>query len=1753
MRDIPSGKTYRVNLSSAPANNQATGFSSTNSPSAWISGDGQHVAFVEDATNLVAGDTNESRDVFVRDLDAANSASGVTERVSVSTSGAQGYGDTGDTANYISMDGSIIVFHSASNNLVPGDTNGFKDIFVRDRNAGTTTRVNLSATGQQANYGTDDPGSPAISSDGNLIVFRSLATNLSTPPSDCYTVNKDGTGIRTVPLNSSGQLFNPGNFTIARPTDRYVAFVNTADGSNFRGFLVDRSALIVSDAKQQPDNAPVIVSAGVVSTIFTDGFYIQQDGISSPARASGVRVAWTGEAIAGKRYIVTGTMKTTSDGERYVDAIAVDPLTSNWNVSVQPLGMVNKAIGGGDWHYNSGTKAGQMGVTGGVGLNNIGLLVRTTGSMTYIDDHTFTVDDGSGAVVTCVTPPTIVVNPAWQYVAVTGISSIKNTGSAYTRLLNVTGIDPMVSRTSEGITGRWEATSTSGATTGVFGLLLVQHGATVTGNSLGYPITAGQVTGNLFTGTMTTLDNKVYTWSLTIAGDTLAGTCTDVTEGQVFQFAFHRLSPNPISPYVGRPQVLAATCSGSSIDVTWDRPIMGWDYDVLDDSGHSLVTTWDLDTFYDPATKTYRIMLPTSIHFTPGKHYTICLGSDEVFWHDPYGVPAWNNPSDIYRFDYTAPAATDKRGVDGSIVSLQNMVVTAYFDDCFYVETQNRTWGIRVDGPYTVPTSIGVSFTGTPILATTPDGERCIRGATIVPGSPVTPIRPLEMLNKSLGGGNLAYDAPSGAGQMGVTGGVGLNNIGMLVRTTGKCSYVGIHTFAIDDGSGAPITCETPPTMVANPDWRYVAVTGISSIRQTGSTYTRLLKVTGVDPMVSVASQGVTGRWDTNLTSGDPAGDFGMLLTQTQNTVNGTMQGWTITAGQVSGNLLTYTFEVDNSTTVHSELTLSGDTLTGTWTEASGAWVIPVTFQRLSPAPVSPYIGRPQVVSATCDGTSIDVTWDRPINGWDFKIGNLQGDDWADRANFSYNPATNTYHMAMLPTIPLFPGTQYTVSLDSGSSDDWHDPYGAGAWATTANAYSFVFTMPGTPPSDDAAIRAVYASMKTALEAHNSGAVIALMAPDFIHDGTDRDTQQSYMAEGIAHVTAVDYEITNIAITGNTASVTASFTVTFDNQPPISWTEPFIGGGLGMGWMIKEDGAWLIYGDHIRGNVGLSTWRSTDGTYSLRASASGAGLNSVTVQGPSTPVTTMDWDSEWDEFATSIFPSQTPQVGDVYTFYLTYRDGSHETLTDTVKSLVPVSPTLTATFQNNTIAFSWDDISAQVPNAAYYWIHVHGPDRYAWSSPDYSLSTTSATLNEDGSATGTLQPGGTYGCTLFIDDSYGDHAQSYVNVTIPINDEDTIRALFASMKSTVEAHDLSGFMALFSTAFMHAGLDKSQVQADLAPSLNAIQTLDYSITSISITGNKAIVNANMSCTYNDGEEPSYWTEPDPTDNSYGLGWLVKQDNKWLVLGQQSTGVPPSSIEMINIPAGSFFMGNSNVGDDAYYRNNYPNELPQHSVYLSAYSISKYEITRGQYRAFLSDGGYYNPIYWSTEGWGYRGLGSGGSWDSWPAVQDWGTGSFTQTEDSPIACLTYYEAEAFCKWAGGHLPTEAQWEKAARWTGTHPNVYPWGDTWDVQKSNNKLDTIYPGYRSAPVGSYPAGASPSGCQDMCGNEQEWCQDWYGSTYYSVSPASDPQGPATGTNRVLRGGSYYDYSNVLRTAYRWSNGPGWASFVYGFRMAR
>jgi len=239
--------------------------------------------------------------------------------------------------------------------------------------------------------------------------------------------------------------------------------------------------------------------------------------------------------------------------------------------------------------------------------------------------------------------------------------------------------------------------------------------------------------------------------------------------------------------------------------------------------------------------------------------------------------------------------------------------------------------------------------------------------------------------------------------------------------------------------------------------------------------------------------------------------------------------------------------------------------------------------------------------------------------------------------------------------------------------------------------------------------------------------------------------------------------------------------------------------------------------------------------------------------------------------------------------------------------------------------------------------------------------------------------------------------------------------------------------------------------------------------------------------------------------------------------------------MVLIPAGNFNMGSTS---------GQPSEQPVHAVYLDAYYIDKYEVTNGVYKVFMDSGGYNNSAYWTTDGWTWK------TNNSITQPYYWNDSTFgynaTNGPSLPVVGVSWYEVYAYANWAGKRLPTEAEWEKAAR--GTDGRTYPWGEGID----SSKLNYNYSIGLTTVVGSYETGKSPYGCYDMAGNVWEWCADWYDGSYYSSSPTNNPQGPASGANRVLRGGSWSGNVSFCRSAFRfWYSPVGW-SLSYGFRCA-
>ena len=312
-----------------------------------------------------------------------------------------------------------------------------------------------------------------------------------------------------------------------------------------------------------------------------------------------------------------------------------------------------------------------------------------------------------------------------------------------------------------------------------------------------------------------------------------------------------------------------------------------------------------------------------------------------------------------------------------------------------------------------------------------------------------------------------------------------------------------------------------------------------------------------------------------------------------------------------------------------------------------------------------------------------------------------------------------------------------------------------------------------TPTSDEEAILALFAALQSAADAHSITGIMALFSPDYLQGGTDYAQVQANMEQGLAAIQSATAAITNVAINGDTALVTATIIVTYNNgEPPQSMTEPNTSKGISFGWLIKSNGQWLFYGDQQRASVQVTVGTYVDpvnGYFSLQMSAYGPQIATATVNGPNIPPTPLMSDEPPDGgYSANVTPSQTPQVGDAYTFDITYTDGTQCTLTAAVQEVITIAPTLTVTQPaGGGLAFAWTDVSAQAPSDAYYQLIVTDLWGNTIWSRNYPLSTLSGTFNDDGSATAQIQSGETYWCSIQLNDQYGDYAYTCVVVTMP--------------------------------------------------------------------------------------------------------------------------------------------------------------------------------------------------------------------------------------------------------------------------------------------------------------------------------------------------------------------------------------------------
>jgi len=279
----------------------------------------------------------------------------------------------------------------------------------------------------------------------------------------------------------------------------------------------------------------------------------------------------------------------------------------------------------------------------------------------------------------------------------------------------------------------------------------------------------------------------------------------------------------------------------------------------------------------------------------------------------------------------------------------------------------------------------------------------------------------------------------------------------------------------------------------------------------------------------------------------------------------------------------------------------------------------------------------------------------------------------------------------------------------------------------------------------------------------------------------------------------------------------------------------------------------------------------------------------------------------------------------------------------------------------------------------------------------------------------------------------------------------------------------------------------------------------------------------------------------------------------LALGHQRSAISSEIPEdMVMIPAGEFLMGSPDDGVS------YDDERPQRKVFVGSFRIDRHEVTNARYKQFVDTTGQPAPSHQK------------------PKLTLWvHSAPLPGSEQYPVVNVSWEDADAYCRWQGKRLPTEAEWEKAAR--GTDGRRYPWGNDWVFTRANSASywagRTVEfkngeewkafwmtgDGARIAheqglngevltlPVGSFPDGASPYGLVDMAGNVSEWVQDWYEPYSYLNAPLSDPQGPNGQLLKVVRGGSWLKPARNLRTSDRDYGYPADRASGIGFRCAK
>ena len=246
----------------------------------------------------------------------------------------------------------------------------------------------------------------------------------------------------------------------------------------------------------------------------------------------------------------------------------------------------------------------------------------------------------------------------------------------------------------------------------------------------------------------------------------------------------------------------------------------------------------------------------------------------------------------------------------------------------------------------------------------------------------------------------------------------------------------------------------------------------------------------------------------------------------------------------------------------------------------------------------------------------------------------------------------------------------------------------------------------------------------------------------------------------------------------------------------------------------------------------------------------------------------------------------------------------------------------------------------------------------------------------------------------------------------------------------------------------------------------------------------------------------------PTETPAPTGTALPTRTPWPT--KAPTSAPADDPAMVYVPGGSFTFGSMDK----------PEESPRQQVEIDGFNIDKYPVTNADYQAYVDDTGAEAPRHWEDG-----------------AIA-------TGKENHPVVWVSWEDASAYCAWAGKRLPTEMEWEKAAR--GDDGRIYPWGDSFDSARANSAESGVRD---TSPVDSYPSGASPYGAEDMVGNVWEWTADWFdayrGSLYYM-----DRFGE---THKVYRGGSWFDAAESVTTTARGSGEPTFKFSTLGFRCAK